>query len=109
MKDLFYVQVDVDKKVYKIVKKTSDFLIKKENKNEVVITLNNIQFNQFIDNICIREIINWKNDKIKKSNLYWRIILASNYEVIIKEGNNFEFQKFNNICFWVNKMKLIDK
>lgn len=99
MKDLFYVQVDVDKKVYKIVKKTSDFLIKKENKNEVVITLNNIQFNQFIDNICIREIINWKNDKIKKSNLYWRIILASNYEVIIKEGNNFEFQKFNNICF----------
>lgn len=109
MKDLFYVQVDVDKKVYKNVKKTSDFLIKKENKNEVVITLNNIQFNQFIDNICIREIINWKNDKIKKSNLYWRIILASNYEVIIKEGNNFEFQKFNNICFWVNKMKLIDK
>lgn len=96
MKDLIYVQFAVDEKIYKITTKRSNFPIKKESENEKIIYLDSSDFLSLVNKIDVDEILKWKNKKYK-TKYNWKIILASNYEVIIESGNEYTFENFDEL------------
>ncbi len=107
MKNLIYVEFMVEKKkkkIYKIVKKSSTFPVNKENDFDVVVQLDNIEFDKFVDKINPREIIRWKDNRISLENTKWNIKLASYQEVIIEEGNNEGFKSFNDMLKIIESM-----
>ncbi|MDD2391465.1 MAG: hypothetical protein PHU94_00820 [Bacilli bacterium] len=107
MKNIIYIEFTVEEKtktVYKIVNKNYNFPVKREDDSDIIIELDNIHFEKFIDKINIIKIVRWKENKFALNDINWNIKIASYQEVVIEEGKNEGFNHFNNVLNLIKSM-----